>query len=116
MYGLVLESRSGRFVEAIALMQTADRIRFFARGCEDAVELRRVGADWIDEAGEPVALAFITPMPEPRPPRIVQSWFPQFPWVCRMELWDRLGWADEEHADWIGAPGPRRPGLDTCPN
>ncbi len=115
MYGLVLESRSGRFAEAVVLTQTADTIRLFVRGCEDAIELRRVGEDWIDEAGEPVALAFITSVPEPRPTRIVQSCFPRFPSACHMELWEHIRLGDEEPADWTGAPGPR-PGLDVCPN
>ncbi len=108
MYGLILESRSGRFAEAVVLTQTADTIRLFVRGCQDAIELRRVGDDWIDEAGEPVALAFITSVPEPRPTRIVQSCLHSLPWV---ELWEHIRLGDEEYADWTGAPGPR-PGLD----
>ncbi len=116
MYGVVLKSRRGWFTEAVVLTRTADRMRLFARGYQDAVELRRVGADWIDEAGEPVAFGFIATMPEPRPPRTAQSWFPSFPWVCRMQLWDHLGLEDDGRPDWIGTPGPRRPGLDLCPN
>jgi hypothetical protein len=62
MYGIVLEYRTGHLVEAVVLRLTADEMRVVPRGCRDAVELRRIGAEWIDEAGEAIALGFLAPM------------------------------------------------------
>jgi hypothetical protein len=56
MYGIVLEYRTGCLIEAVVLRLTADGMRVVPRGCRDAVELRRIGAEWINEAGEAIAL------------------------------------------------------------
>jgi hypothetical protein len=59
MYGIILKYRTGRLIEAVVLKLTADGMRVVPRDCRDAVELRRMGAEWIDEAGEAVALGFL---------------------------------------------------------
>jgi hypothetical protein len=59
MYAIVLEYQTGRSIEAMVLRLTAETIRLVPRRGRDAVELRRIGGEWIDETGEAVALGFL---------------------------------------------------------
>ena len=59
MYGIIFEYRTGRLIEAVVLRLTDNGMRVIPRDWRDAVELRCMGAEWIDEGGEAVALAFL---------------------------------------------------------
>ena len=64
MYGVIIEYRTGRVTDAVVLRLTANEMRVVPRDCSDTVELRRIGAEWIDDAGEAIALGFLAAMGE----------------------------------------------------
>jgi hypothetical protein len=71
----VIRQHNGSIVEAVVLDLTRSRIRLAAVGADDVVELRRCGADWLDQRNEPVQFGFLlrdgggSESPEPLPAR-----------------------------------------------
>ena len=49
----------GTIVEAVVLRKGLDRMRIVAPGFPDALELRRSGAQWVTETGQPVEFDFM---------------------------------------------------------
>ena len=59
MYRIVLEYQTGRSIEAVVLRVTDETMRVVPQGARDTTELCRLGAEWVDEAGNPVSLGFL---------------------------------------------------------
>lgn len=53
---MLLSYPTGRFTDAILLSATPERMRFVVRDQDDTLELCRIGAHWISDAGSPVEI------------------------------------------------------------